>query len=83
MWKQKIGAKATYRNLIVVFEHAGYLGYASTVKNLVPNEPFDHGSCFCEMSLTSHSPSPPPLPLRPVFPTVTDTVFLHKQGNYR
>ena len=31
MWKQKLGSKATYDNLISVFKCAGYQGYADTV----------------------------------------------------
>ena len=31
-WKQKLGSDATYSNLISVFEHAGYQGYAEVVR---------------------------------------------------
>ena len=34
-WKQKLGSKATYGNLIGVFERAGYQGYADTVRRIV------------------------------------------------
>jgi ATP phosphoribosyltransferase len=34
-WKQANGAAATYRNLIGVFEKAGYKGYADTVCNII------------------------------------------------
>ena len=30
-WKQKQGSNATYRNLISVFERAGYKGYVEEV----------------------------------------------------
>ena len=34
-WKQVNGSTATYRNLIRVFEKAGYKGYAATVRNII------------------------------------------------
>ena len=34
-WKQKLGSKATYGNLIGVFERAGYQGYADSVRSIV------------------------------------------------
>lgn len=33
-WKQKLGSKATYNNLIHVFRSAGYQEYADTVYKL-------------------------------------------------
>ena len=35
MWKQAHGPKATYKNLIGVFERAGYQDYADTVNKLL------------------------------------------------
>ena len=34
-WKQVNGSTATYRNLIRVFEKAGYKGYADTVHSII------------------------------------------------
>ena len=35
MWKQRLGSRATYGNLIDVFEHAGYKQYAEVVRKVV------------------------------------------------
>ena len=34
MWKQKLGSKATYNNLIGVFECAGHQDYAGAVRSI-------------------------------------------------
>ena len=34
-WKQRLGAEATYRRLIGVFESANYRGYADKVRSVV------------------------------------------------
>ena len=60
-WKQKLGTKATYNNLIKVFEQAGYETYAEFVKGLVKNM----------QTIINQTPPPPseqPLPQLPVFP---------------
>lgn len=38
-WKEKCGASATYRNLIGVFEHAGYQNYADEIRHNILHEP--------------------------------------------
>ena len=35
MWKQKLGSSGTYNKLIEVFEHAGYKGYADSIRKIV------------------------------------------------
>ena len=35
LWKQKLGDEATYRNLIDVFETAGYKNYADMVRSII------------------------------------------------
>ena len=81
MWKQKLGDKATYRNLILAFENAGYQEYASTVRKLAADRSCEQKNCFSGGSFSSHSYSPLLLLQKPVFPNITDTVLLHKQGN--
>ena len=81
MWKQKLGDQATCQNLIHAFENAGYQEYASTVRKLVADLSCKQKSCFSGQSFSSHSPLLL-LPQRPVFPNITDTVLLHKQGNF-
>ena len=42
-WKQRLGPEATYKTLIASFEHAGYSGYAETVRNVAR---VGHGKYF-------------------------------------
>ena len=35
IWKQKLGSRATYRELIGVFERAGYRNYVDTIHEVV------------------------------------------------
>ena len=37
MWKQKLGSKATYNDLIHMFKGAGYQNYADTVYKVFSN----------------------------------------------
>ena len=55
-WRQKLGTKATYKNLIEVFEQAGYKAYAEFVKDLVKNMQMDTG----DSSRNANSQTPPP-----------------------
>ena len=81
MWQQKLGTKATYRSLLIAFENAGYQGYAENIRKLVSDPISDQKTQSSSDNLFASLP-PKPLPLlqQPVFPTVTDTVFLHQQG---
>ena len=70
-WKQTLGQEATYSKLIGVFEHAGYKGYAETVRKIV--EQMSSGladDSSGDESFTGPTPpsSPSPLPQLPVFP---------------
>ena len=35
LWKQRLGSKATYKELKNVFERAGYCNYADTIRKVV------------------------------------------------
>ena len=83
-WKEKQGSEATYKKLIKIFKHAGYVLYADVVRSLVstcsdqadkPNDSADQ-QIFLPPSLQ------PPLPQLPEFPesvTLTaSTVQLEK-----
>ena len=70
-WKQTLGSSATYKNLIGVFERAGYINYADTVKGLIKDMQIDIG----DSDRNTHNRTPPPsdlslpqLPQLPVFP---------------
>ena len=38
MWKDKLGSKATYRNLILAFESAGYGKYGDIVRQVISGQ---------------------------------------------
>ena len=63
-WRRKLGAKATYNNLIKVFKQAGYNTYADFVKGLVNNMQPD-----TEHSNRNAINQTPPPSLEPVFPS--------------
>ena len=62
-WKQKLGTKATYNNLIQVFKQAGYETYAEFVDDLVKDMQTD-----TNRNTINQTPSEQPLPQLPVFP---------------
>ena len=84
MWQQKLGTKATYRNLLIAFENAGYQGYAENIRKLVSDPISDLKTQSSSDNLFASLPPKPLQPLpplqQPAFPNVTDTVLLHKQG---
>ena len=66
-WRRKLGAKATYNNLIKVFKQARYNTYADFVEDLVNNMPTD-----TEHSNRSTINQTPPPSLEPVFPSESE-----------
>ena len=77
-WKQLNGVKATYSNLISVFERAGYQSYANKVKEIVKqlcSEVSGDSDIDDKPSPASHF-SPPPPPELPVFPAPTQYIVL-------
>ena len=83
-WKEKQGSEATYKKLIKIFKHAGYIQYADFVRSLVstcsdqtdtPNDSEDQQICLPPSS----QPPSPQLPKFPEFVALTaSTVQLEK-----
>ena len=55
-WRQRLGSKATYNNVIKVFERASYNALALSVRNLITNAPTDADN---SSGILSHTPPPP------------------------
>ena len=82
-WRQRLGSKATYNNLIKAFERASYNDLALSVRNLITNAPTEADNLSGNIS---HTP-PPPAQLLSQPPQVTaiPTVELQiedQQGGY-
>jgi hypothetical protein len=71
-WKQKLGANATYNNLIKVFEQAGHEDYAENVKDLLKNVQKD------KINQTPPSPSEQQLPQLLVYPEKVTYKYAHE-----
>ena len=70
-WKQKLGSKATYSNLIAVFRRAGYQEYADAVEKVILQSSVDKTENFTENEVFPTLPkcaSLPELLQLPVFP---------------
>jgi hypothetical protein len=62
-WKQKLGANATYNNLIKVFEKASYEDFAEIVKDLVmKNVQTNTNRNTINQTESPHPPSEPQSP---------------------
>ena len=66
-WRRKLGAKATYNNLIKVFKQADYNYYADFIESLVHDMPTD-----TEHSNRNAINQTPPPPLIPVYPSESE-----------
>ena len=59
LWKQKLGSRATYQELINIFERAGYNSYADVVRNIV---------CHTESEMDHFNDYAEPLPQPETYP---------------
>ena len=86
-WKQKLGTKATSKNLISVFERAGYKDYADNIRQMLVAEGIPSDATD---TTSTYSPKPFPEP-KPEFPsiesislsstaTTTTTVVVEKEN---
>ena len=62
IWKKKFGSSCTYNKLIESFEHAGYIGYADSVRRIVQDIEIE---AIDECSLLTSQPETYPKPQSP------------------
>ena len=69
IWKEKLGARATYQKLINAFENAGYRAYAEFVRNIVCHNESETDDYVEPLSQPETYPNPKPgPPLLPKLP---------------
>ena len=81
-WKQKLGSKATYKNLSKRLERAGYKTYADVVRKLSHEQDLTDSFCQDAIGEPSKILSSPPLPVFPehVLPLIAKCAILHSKS---